>query len=508
MLSEGGIHIVESHQQIDHRGFTRSGGADDQPRYARVRFRLIANICLQFFPLPVIIKSTTSREGAAGTPYGRPAQRVKKRWVIHAVFVGLIAAEAKEDRRPVLVVQDGQILDYNTSAKELGITPFKTLIEALRLAPDALVVDFHPRHHRKWIDTMQDILRGWTPWLKIVSDQEWYAAFYSEHPREQWRELFARLKDRLPDRGWRGYSGLAGRPSTAEAISLRIVEEGLRAFSPPSRMAVLPVSGAWVEDDAEFVRHLPLRFFRHIPPQIKEEMERLGVHTGEQLTKIPPVLLQRRFGPEALTWQHFAAGELGDSFVPRDPGKTLSQTWVAPAGEAVPTESTELLLDLLCDALVKRLEREQVGIQGIAIQWTDDEGNRVWEQHLFPEVLAHPEGIRRSARVLNIRLRSRHPEITRISGVQLTATHLHPFRGEQVSWLLRGNEFYPPLEFRQQTWRFLIDELGQKYPRAPIRFGLSVPWRNQRQAWWDPWQNSSQACGSPPNPMKGSQLSS
>ncbi|MBE3552063.1 MAG: hypothetical protein IMX06_04255 [Kyrpidia tusciae] len=429
--------------------------------------------------------------------------------MIHATFVGLYAVEERSaGNRPVLVVRDGRIVDYNTAAGSLGVTLATPVIEALRLAPDALVSEFDPDRHRRWIGEMRRILRGWTPWLEIVADQEWYAAFFSDHPREQWRELFARLTDRLPGRGWSGFSGLAGRKSTAEAVSLRIIEDGPKVFSPPFRLAAPPVFGALVEDDADFFRHLPLRFFRHIPPQIKEEMERLGVHTGEQLMKIPLVLLQRRFGPEALTWQHFAAGELGDSFVPRDPGKTLSQTWVAPAGEAVPTESTEPLLDLLCDALVKRLEREQVGVQGIAIQWTDDEENRVWEQHLFPEVLAHPEEIRRSARELNIRLRSRHPEITRISGVQLTATHLHPLRGEQVSWLLRGNEFYPPLEFRQQTWRFLIDELGQKYPRAPIRFGLSVPWRNQRQAWWDPWQNSSQVCGSPPNPMKGSQLSS
>jgi protein ImuB len=143
-----------------------------------------------------------------------------------------------------------------------------------------------------------------------------------------------------------------------------------------------------------FLASMPVALLRARPELAKlpEALERLGIRTLGELTRVAPAALADRFGTEGLIAHQLAGG--GDGRLrPRIAGELVRESLELP--EAASGLQLESALGLLIDRLLARRERRGRTLRAIVLCAVLVEQGGTWrEQVVFREPLADPVRIR------------------------------------------------------------------------------------------------------------------
>lgn len=280
------------------------------------------------------------------------------------------------------------VIDATPEAAARGIRPGVGLREVPALCPAALILPPHPRREANALNTIMLALEQWSPLVEADADQA--GCFYVD-------------LNGL-DRRW-------GAPEHAAQHLLRAVSPVLRPRIgvAPGKFAARIAAGAAApgghvmlepSTTADFLAKAPVTWLPLSPAKLRQ-LERLGVRSLGDLTRLPVTAVQARFGlPGRRAWE-LASGQDTATVQPRLSAETVTETLVLPA----PITSRDMLLMALTRLVTSAFAQPTLRTRHVRQLHlrVEIEGNRSWEQKV---TLREPGGQQRVLASLGYRLQA------------------------------------------------------------------------------------------------------
>lgn len=282
----------------------------------------------------------------------------------------LFAREPELTGHPVVVVDEdkplGRVLWCNEAAREKGVLPGMRYAAALSLARGLRAGVVEEREIDEGVKRLHGRLLAFSPDVEASRDD--------------------------PGVFWLNASGLDPLFPTLRAWAERVradlkgagffstVVVGFSRFHTWAVARARPGYGVFTSADVErrTARKVPLDRLG-LPPDERDALARLAVHTVEDLARLPTGALRRRFGKEVHRVQRMAKGELDEPLAP-----TREE---APVRESLlfdfPVSNTERLLFFVkarVDAMLEALSRRHQALSGLRMRFVLDKdlaGERV-----------------------------------------------------------------------------------------------------------------------------------
>jgi DNA polymerase-4 len=185
--------------------------------------------------------------------------------------------------RPVLV-GGGVVLAASYEARAYGIRAPMPVRDALRLCPDAVVVDGHFSDYLEFSERVMTILDDATPVVEQISIDEGFldvsgTAHLLGTPSAIARDLRARVRDEV------------GLPLSIGVASTKFLAKVASARAKPDGLVVVPVGA-----ELEFLHPLPVEAMWGVGTVTASKLHRLGIETIGDLAAAPPVALVSALG--------------------------------------------------------------------------------------------------------------------------------------------------------------------------------------------------------------------
>ena len=204
----------------------------------------------------------------------------------------------------------GVVAAASYEARKYGVRSAMPSVTALRRCPDLIFVPHRFDVYRAVSRQIRDIFEEYTPLVEPLSLDEAYL------------DVTANLR------------GLSSATATASEIRARITEATQLTASagisynkflaklasdhnkPNGQFVIPPGTGA------DFVAGLEVGRFHGIGPRTAEKLNRLGIHTGQDLRARDPAFLKAHFGKAGLWYHKIAGGEDDREVTPNQPRKS------------------------------------------------------------------------------------------------------------------------------------------------------------------------------------------
>lgn len=333
--------------------------------------------------------------------------------LIACVMLDRFRARLELARRPELANRSGVIIDRSTHESiVLDYLPAvpetvagMTLKQARSYAPDAVLIDADESHYRREFERLLDALGEVSDRVEGAELGVAYVGLDSTSAMndELPRAVPEHFKPRVGLGPNKFTSFVAARVRRSSGVTT--VPRNAAAFLEPHSVELLPCSS-----------------------HLRDDLQRLGLHTLGDLAAQEPHALLDRFGREGRRAWEFAKGIDGRPLQPRVDEEPVTETL------SLPTESTSLpLLQAALDTLLQRLyaqPRMQSRYAETALLTCVLEDAPTWEQtfHFKTKVGSW----QRAAKILKPRLEAEHPRAP-VEAMTLTLTNLSGASGEQGS---------------------------------------------------------------------------
>jgi DNA polymerase-4 len=251
----------------------------------------------------------------------------------------------------------GVVASASYAAREYGIHSAMPTAQALRLAPELIVVSGRHRIYGDYSRKVMSILREKAPLMQQISIDEAFldVSGLSETGEEIARSLQKRIQEEqnLPT-SW----GIA----TNKLVAKIATEVG----KPAGLVVVRP------GEEADFLAPLPVRMLWGVGPKTEERLAEVGVITIGDLAALPISLLRQRFGVHGLELASRARGEDDRLVIEEHDPRSISAERTFPTDISDPVEIHQRLLRL-SEQVGRRLRNEErMGwTVKIKVRWPD-----------------------------------------------------------------------------------------------------------------------------------------
>jgi DNA polymerase-4 len=287
----------------------------------------------------------------------------------------------------------GVITTATYEARAFGVHSGMALMQAARLAPDALLLPADFEEYRRYSRAFKDAVRALAPRIEDRGIDEIYVDLSELVPRDA-ESAWAAARDlaRSIQRAVREATGLSCSIGIApNKLLAKIASE----LDKPGGVAALREA-----DIPERLWPLPVRKVNGIGPKAGARLEALGIRTVGELARADPLLLAERFGPKQGAWMHAAAsGHDERPVVTASEPKSISRetTFERDLHPVRDRERLSLVFTELCARLAADLERKGYAGRTIGLKLRYDNFKTLTRDNTLAEPTREAAAIRRAA---------------------------------------------------------------------------------------------------------------
>lgn len=259
----------------------------------------------------------------------------------------------------------GVVSSASYPARKFGAHSALPTARALRLCPQAIVVNPRHRLYSEYSDQVMDLLAGVSPLVEQISIDEAFLDVTGD-PRPG-SDLAAHLQARIRDEiGLPSSLGVATNKLVAK-IATNVGKAGARGDGPPFGLMIVPPG-----EEAVFLAPLPAEMLWGVGPKTAARLAELGIHTVGELAAWPEGDLARRFGAHGEAMSRHARGLDERPVVPEREAKQISAetTFARDVADAAILRRTLLGL---AETVGRRLRAAEVAANTIKLKlrWPD-----------------------------------------------------------------------------------------------------------------------------------------
>jgi DNA polymerase IV len=280
-----------------------------------------------------------------------------ERRIVHVDMDAFFASVEQRDRpelrgRPVVVggppESRGVVAAASYEARRFGVHSAMPSARAVRLCPDAVFV---PPSYDKYVEVstqIREIFLRFTPLIEPVALDECYLDVTDHLGEHRSAGALARgIKKAIRTE--------LGLTASAGVGPSKFVAKVASDFKKPDGLVIVPPNQV-----LDFLSPLPVRVLWGIGPKMSQRLETMGVHTIEELRRVPLAELVSRFGRMGYRLNELARGIDPSPVRPHLPTKQISRerTYEHDLRSADEVRhALEALLDELCPRVEGRLFR-------------------------------------------------------------------------------------------------------------------------------------------------------
>ena len=373
--------------------------------------------------------------------------------LVACVHIPRFAVEVERQRRNdvatrLILIGDATVFDCSLGAEASGVRQGMRMSEAIGLCHRAVVLPADLPHYQRRFDEVLDFLENFGP---VVESGQLGTAYLSLHgPSLKLEpiadEVIASLHRRL---GFMAAVGVAGGKFTAR-VAAQTARPGLAKIEPPGQ-------------EVSFLAPLPID---HLPASdaMRWRLGLLGLHTIDDIARLPLGAFQSQFGPEGRRCWELASGIDNEPLVPRVKEEAVIRR-LQLAARAVTLETILVGVERLVYAAYASPDRRGRWVRKAVVRATLDSG--AWELAVpFREALADPRDAWFSVKSAI----ARHPPERPVEELEVELVGLSAESGKQAGML----------EGKGKLWRQVEEaarQLRAQEGRAPIGKVVEVePW--------------------------------
>ncbi len=352
----------------------------------------------------------------------------------HLPLAAVRRAGAVADEAPLVVVQQGRVVDLNRAARRLGAHPG---LAVDRLHPALIIRPRRPEWEARIRRVVAERLLDATPLVAERDAGQWLVELSGTRGVHRAAETVTWdrvLRDLENDLKVTPLSGIGGNPAMA------------RMAETAARRAHMRLLRIFPGQEQRFLAPLPVTVLPGVGTALAKRLHRLGLTSVGHLVRCPEERLVRAFGKRARLWR---AWGLGHDTTPIQPTATVAEPTTITLHPGIHRQKDPPLRALLveaCNHLGLAARRERVFIAVVTLELEEWDGPR----HRRKIILDPPEdrtmGLLASVWDGLHRLRSRRVLIRRLT---LTVTETRRYRDENL---------FAPLERSSPLLRRGLDE--------------------------------------------------
>jgi len=326
---------------------------------------------------------------------------------LDAFFVSVELTRRPELRgKPVIVGRRhrGVVASASYEARKYGVRSAMPISRALRLCPQAVIIEPDHSLYRRVSQGFHEILGRFSPLVEPLGMDEAYLDMTGSEPSlGNPLEAAAGIKSEIRDR--------LGIPASVGIASSKLVAKIASSLAKPDGLLEVPEG-----QERDFLSPLPVDMLPGVGPRTAKVLRRLGIDTIGDLASLPVSRLRGLLGSQGLVLHYYALGRDDSPVSPPGEARSISRS------TTFPRDITE---HRLLEAALAYLT-EKVGLElrtrGKAAAWVTLKVRYAdFETHQLSQKLKTPhdsDGVLfRAARALMERQLSRHPAPVRLLGV-------------------------------------------------------------------------------------------
>ena len=367
--------------------------------------------------------------------------------------------------RPVLV-GGGIVLACSYEAKAYGVrTPMGTR-DAMRLCPDAVVVDGHFERYLEFSERVMAILEDASPVIEQISiDEAFVDVAGTTHllgrPSDIARTVRQRVKDEV------------GLPISIGVASTKFLAKIASARAKPDDLVVVP-RGV----ETEFLHPLPVEAMWGVGRVTAAKLHNMGIRTIGELAQVPPTALRSSLGPGAAGAFHSLSWNRDPRVVHggRRAGSVGSQQALGP-GLTNPEELDVVVLGL-ADRIGRRLRKKSRAGATLSLRARfpgdaeSPQSKLVSRSHTLPSPTASTAAIASLGSTLLDRAIEGRDEPVTLVGMSVsnltTDTHVQLELAVDDGDVLRAGSAQ---DLRRRALDMSVDEVRERFGRTLVKYG-------------------------------------
>ena len=196
--------------------------------------------------------------------------------------------------RPV-IVGNGVIASCSYEARRFGCRAAMSLRKALRLCPEAVVLDGDHNVYRAFAERVWEVLARFSPDMETLLDDAYLDLSGTERLNGSPEDFGRRLRAEV-----RAATGLS---ATCGIAASRVVARMASASGKPDGLVVVPPGG-----EEAFLRDKPVEKLPGVGPATAEVLRRLNIRTIGELAAMPPGSIEAILGKAGASLEERARG--------------------------------------------------------------------------------------------------------------------------------------------------------------------------------------------------------
>jgi DNA polymerase IV len=249
----------------------------------------------------------------------------------------------------------GVVASASYEARAFGVHSAMPTAQALRLCPQAVLLQGHRARYVEMSRRVMAILADYTPLLEPISIDE---AFLDMTGTEDHYGPPGRLASMIQVRIDREL----GLSASLGAATNKLIAKIASDYRKPHGITVVPAG-----EEANFLAPLPIRKLWGVGEVTGKELVRMGISTIGDLARLPLETLRARFGVQGEALWRAASGIDDSPVTPEHEAKSLStEETFAQDVRDVPTLQRELLR--LSDSVAARLRRHNLAARTVELK--------------------------------------------------------------------------------------------------------------------------------------------
>jgi len=351
--------------------------------------------------------------------------------------------------RPIaLITPEGSITAVSQEAQAAGIRPGQKASGARALCSALILLPYDRPCYEAAAHSVWDLLAIESSAVEPVSPEVCYAAFDGvDIPARVLRlttEITARMDTPVQ-------VGVASTKFVARWASL--APHSQQTQEPSSPLTLVPPGS-----EAMFLAPMPLELIEELPPPILARLQKLGLHTLGDLSRIPPQELQRHVRDAAPLLQKLKEGLRSERVRPLWPPRSIEQR-IAFEEEVSSLPIVEEALRRCAKAISKQLHDLSEGCRMVTLIVQMDDGSRLQASQKMSAPIQKEDILHRTALRLLLRIAIQRPVVE----VRLRASDIGKGTNMQLALLDDNNSARGLPHERTQSLQAAIRFIGRRY---------------------------------------------
>ncbi|MEW6326800.1 MAG: DNA polymerase IV [Thermodesulfobacteriota bacterium] len=380
------------------------------------------------------------------------------RTILHMDMDAFFAAVEQTDNpalkgKPVIVggAKRGVVSTASYEAREYGVRSAMPIFEAKRRCPQGIFLPVRMERYQEVSQKVMAVLEAVSPLVEQVSIDE---AFVDLTGTERLHGDATQAARKIKERIWVETSLTCSIGIAPNKFLAKIASD----LKKPDGLTIV------LQEVQSFLKDLPVSRLPGIGPKSEEVLQRLGIRIVSDILRLPPGLLERKFGKYGLRLVELAWGIDDSPVVPCPPAKSMGSEDTLPEDTAdINTLKKQLLSQ--AEEVGERLRRHGLKGRTITLKLKHSDFTLVTRSHSLKEAACATKILYDTAAMLLERYNLKMP-------VRLIGLAVSNFGGGQQYSLLPGPE--KEMEKLERV-DYAIDRIREKLGRQIITRGSNLP---------------------------------